>query len=101
MRSEPYGTITVAITVSNCLSLCAVPPAGAAESPYLVDNWNGNRPRLADESISFYIGYDSEAAHKSKRLARHSWTASWSWAGRRRTKASRARDRNSPDDGEL
>ena len=58
----PHRSITVAIAGSNWLSLCAVSPAGAAESPYLVGDWNGNRTSLADEGISFHIGYDSEAA---------------------------------------
>ncbi len=72
----PHRSITVAIAVSSWLCLCAVSPAYAAESPYLVGDWNGNRTRLADEGISFHIGYDSEAAHNAtggnRRLTRYS-----------------------------
>ena len=95
MSIGPYRKILAATAMLFCSSLAALASAQAAESPYLLGDWNGNRSRLADEGITFDIGYTSEAAHNvtggTRHLTRHAdqWQFGtsldldtlWGWRG--------------------
>lgn len=77
----------------------AAPQAHAADdlttSPYLFGDWNGERTRLADEGITFNLGYGGEAAHNftggTRSLTRYTdqWVGGvaadlgklWGWQG--------------------
>jgi porin len=80
------------------LSLTGLLPAlasHAADSPYLLGDWNGTRTQLADKGIRFDFGYTSEAAHNfsggTKHLTRYTdqWNFGatldlqklWGWQG--------------------
>ncbi|HEY8682955.1 MAG TPA: carbohydrate porin [Rhodanobacter sp.] len=57
-----------AVLVGLCLGMgLLVQPAHAADnlgsSPYLLGDWNGARTDLADQGVTFNLGYGSEAAH--------------------------------------
>jgi len=69
--------------------------AFAADTPYLLGDWNGARTRLADEGVTFNLGYGSQIAHNTSggrdRLTRYSdqWVLGaeldlqklWGWQG--------------------
>ncbi|WP_458068535.1 carbohydrate porin [Rhodanobacter sp. BL-MT-08] len=77
----------------------AAPQAHAADdlttSPYLFGDWNGERTRLADEGVTFNLGYGGEAAHNftggTRSLTRYTdqWVGGvaadlgklWGWQG--------------------
>jgi porin len=70
-------------------------PAAAADNPYLFGDWNGTRTRLAEQGVTFDLGYTSEAGHNftggKRRLTRYTdqWKAGalldldklWGWRG--------------------
>src|SRR5699024_10039738 len=80
MSIEPYSKPPTPIVAFFCAALfgmivAALPQARAAESPYLLGDWNGSRSRLADQGITFDFGYTSEVAHiatgGTRQLTRH------------------------------
>jgi porin len=54
-------------TLAAALGLAMLAPqAGfAADNAYLLGDWNGARTRLADEGVTFNLGYTSEIAHNT------------------------------------
>jgi porin len=68
---------------------------GSDDKPQLFGDWNGERTRLADEGITFDLGYDSQVAHNiaggTRHLTRYTdqWSAGatldldklWNWHG--------------------
>ncbi len=55
------ATLAAAISMA-----CAAPSfAFAADTPYLLGDWNGARTRLADDGVTFNFGYASEIAHNT------------------------------------
>jgi porin len=64
--------------------LAVLPVYASESSPYLLDDWNGERTRLAHKGITFDFGYTGEAAHNftggNKRLTRYA--DQWSFAGK-------------------
>lgn len=95
MKIRPYSTTLLSIVVVAGLSLGAVSQARADENAYLFGDWNGHRTRLADEGVTFDLGYDSAAAHNvtggTRQLTRYAdqWKAGatldleplWGWKG--------------------
>lgn len=56
---------TLAAAIGIAFSAFHPQAAFAADSAYLLGDWNGNRTRLADEGVTFNLGYTSEIAHNT------------------------------------
>ena len=55
----------LAAAIGIALSSFAVPAFAADGNQYLLGDWNGARTRLADEGVTFDLGYTSEIAHNT------------------------------------
>lgn len=83
--------------------------AETAETPYLLGDWNGERTRLAEQGVTFNLGYGSQIAHNTSggrdRLTRYAdqWVIGaqfdldklWGWQGA--TLVANITDRNGKD----
>ena len=95
MKVRPYTTRFLTIALVTGFTLTSASPTRAADSPYLLGDWNGQRTRLANEGITFDLGYDSAAARNltggTRRLTRYAdqWKVGasfdlermWGWSG--------------------
>jgi porin len=91
MHIMKQATLAAAISVA----FAAPSIAFAADTPYLLGDWNGARTRLADEGVTFNLGYGSQIAHNTSggtdNLTRYSdqWVLGtelnlqklWGWQG--------------------